>query len=170
MVGNVRFEGDALDVIHDEVRGVVLVKVVGDARDVGLAHEFCQGAGLLLEALGAIGELLAAVLCQNGHGGALPGGDLAGHELLDGYLGIQLGIQGQVGDAETALAQHPAHDVAAVQHGPGPQGHGEFFFVFRQVEAAVGTGALCFGLFLKAVVAEIFPFSHIVPPHETSGR
>ena len=119
MVGNVRFEGDALDVIHDEVRGVVLVKVAGHTGDVGVADELRQGAGLLLEPLRAVGELLGLGIHHDGHGSALPGGDLAGHELLDGYLGIQLGIQGQVGDTDTALAQHPTHNVAVIQHGSG---------------------------------------------------
>ena len=171
MVGNVRFEGDALDVIHDEVRGVVLVKVAGHTGDVGVADELRQGPGLLLEPLRAVGELLTAGLHHDGdRGAAYAGGDLAGHELLDGYLGIQLGIQGQVGDAETALAQHPAHNVAVIQHRPGPQGNREFFLILRQVKAAVGAGTLLGLPLLEAVVAEIFPLSHIIPPHETSGR
>src|SRR5699024_4039204 len=35
VVGDVGFKGDTLDVVHDEVRGVVPVKVAGHRRNVG---------------------------------------------------------------------------------------------------------------------------------------
>ena len=170
VVGDVGLEGDALDVVHDEIRRVVLVEIAGDRRNVRIADELRQGPGFLLEPFGAVGELLGFGVHGHGHRCPDAGGDVIGHELLDGDLGVQLGVQGQIGDAEAALAQHPADDIPVIQHGPGPQGHGEFLFVFRQVEAAVGAGAFRGLPLLKAVVAEIFPLSHIVPPHETSGR
>ena len=170
MVGDVGLEGDALDVVHDEIRGIVFVEIAGDGGDVGVADELRQRPGLLLEALGAVGELLGFGVHGHRHRRPDAGGDVIGHELLDGHLGVQLGVQGQIGDAEAALAQHPADDVAAVQHGPGPQGHGEFFLILCQIEPAVRAGALLCLPLLEAVVAEIFLFSHIVPPHETSGR
>ena len=171
VVGDVGLEGDALDVVHDEVGRVVFVEITGDRRNVRVADELRQSPSLLLEALRAVGELLPAGVHHHGdRGAAYAGGDLAGHELLDGHLRVQLGIQGQVGDTKSALAQHTAHDVAAIQDRPGPQGHGEFFLILCQIEPAVRAGALLCLPLLEAVVAEIFPLSHIVPPHETSGR
>ena len=114
VVGDVGLEGDALDVVHDEVGRVVFVEVAGHAGDVGVADELRQGPGLLLEPLRAVGKLLALGVHGHGHGGADAGGDVVGHELLDGHLGVQLGVQGQIGDAEAALAEHPANDVAVI--------------------------------------------------------
>ena len=139
VIGNVGFKGDTLDVVHDEIRSVVLVKVAGHRRNVGVADEFGQGPGLLLEPFGAVGEVLRSALHRHRDSGADAGGDLVGHELLDGHLGLQLGVPGQIGDAEAALAQHPAHDVPAIQNSPGPQGHRVFFLVLHQVEAAVSS-------------------------------
>ena len=167
MVGDVGLEGDALDVVHDEIRGIVFVEIAGDGGDIGVADELCQRPGLLLEPLRAVGELLGFGVHGHRHRRPDAGGDVVGHELLDGHLGVQLGVQGQIGDAEAALAQDAADDIPAVQHGPGPQGHGESLFVIRQVEAAVRAGALLCLPLLKAVVAEMFLFSHIVPPQKT---
>ena len=166
VVGDVRLEGDALDVVHDEVGRVVLVKIAGDGGDVGVADELGQGPGLLLEPLRPVGELLGLGVHGHRHRRSDAGGDVVGHELLDGHLGVQLGVQGQVGDAKSALAEDPSHDVAAVQHGPGPQGHGEFPLVLLQVEPAVRAGARALRPLLKAVVAEIFPLRHA--PHAPS--
>ena len=155
VVGDVGFKGDALDVVHDEIRGVVLVKVASHRGNVGVADELGQGPGLLLEPLRAIGEVLGPALHRHRDGGADSGGDLVGHELLDCHLGLQLGVPGQIGDAEAALAQHPAHDVPVIQDGPRPQGHRVFFLILRQVEAAVGAWAVQAVPLLKAVVAAI---------------
>ena len=155
VVGDIGLEADTLDVVHDKVRGVIFVKVAGDRGNIGVADEFCQGPGLLLEPLSAVGEVLGPALHRHGDGGADAGGDLIGHELLDSHLGLQLGVPGQVGDAEAALAQHPAHDVAVIQHSPRPQGHRVLLLVLRQVEAAVGAGAGQTVPLLEAVVAEI---------------
>ena len=155
VVGDVGFETDTLDVVHNEVRGVVLVKVAGDGGNVGVADELGQGPGLFLEPLGAVRKILGTVGGEDGDGGALhTGGQLPGHELLDGYLGLQLGVPGQVGDAEAALAQHPAHDVPVIQNSPGPQGHRVLLLILHQVEAAVGTRAVQAVSLLEAVITK----------------
>ena len=165
VVGDVGLEGDALDVVHDEVGRVVFVEITGDRRNVRVADELRQSPSLLLEALRAVGELLPAGVHHHGdRGAAYAGGDLAGHELLDGHLRVQLGIQGQVGDTKSALAQHTAHDVPVIQDCPGPQGHREFSLILRQVEPAVGARSLQDLPRLEAVIAEMLLLSHIVPP------
>ena len=58
MVGDVGLEGDALDVIHDEVRGVVFVEVAGHTGDVGVADELRQSFGLVEKTLFPIEEVL----------------------------------------------------------------------------------------------------------------
>ena len=49
VIGDIGLEGDALDVVHDEVRGVVFVEVAGHAGNVGMADELGQRAGFFLE-------------------------------------------------------------------------------------------------------------------------
>ena len=140
VVGDVGLEADPLDVVHDEVGGVVLVKIAGHTGDVGVSDELGQGPGLLLEALRAVGKVLRPGVHHDGHVGPLhAGGHVAGHVLLHRHLGLELGVKGHVGDAEAALAQDAAHDVAVVEHRPRPEGHREFLLVLPQVKAAVGT-------------------------------
>ena len=111
---NIGLEGNALDVVHDKVGGVIFIEEIRHPRDSRLAHEFCQGAGLLVEALRPVGKV---VVPGGGHDrNRCPdtGGKLAGHVLLHRHTGRKLLVPGQVGDAKAALAQHPAHDIAAI--------------------------------------------------------
>ena len=82
VVGDVGLEGDALDVVHDEIRRVVLVEIAGDRRNVRIADELRQGPGFLLEPFGTVGELLG--LGVHGHGHRCPdaGGDVVGMNSL----------------------------------------------------------------------------------------
>ena len=156
LIGNISLEGNALDVVHDEIGGAVFVKIAGYSRDVGVANEFGQGPGLFLKPLRAVGKVLGPVGGHDGDGGPLQaGGDFSGHKFLDGHFGVQLAVPGQIGDAESPLPQHPPHHVPLVQHGSGPQSDWVFGFIFRQVKAAVRAGSLCGLLLLKAVVADI---------------
>ena len=121
-----------------------------------MPDKFRQGPGLLLEPLRAVGEVIRLCVHHNGDRGSLyAGSDVAGHVLFDGHLGLELGIEGQVSDAEAALTQDAANDIAVIEHRPGPQGHRELFRVLRQVEAAVWAEALRTLPLGEAVVAEI---------------
>ena len=125
---DVGLKTDTLDVVHDEIGRAVFVKVAGHTGDIRVAHELGQSPGLLLEPLGAVGKFLRFAFHGNGHGGADAGGNVVGHELFDSYFRVQLGVQGQIRVAETALAQHPADDVASAKsnpqwgQGPSPSG------------------------------------------------
>ncbi len=139
-VADVALEADPLDVIHDEIRGIIGVKVAGHARDIGMSDKLGQGPGLLLESLRSVGKVVLLGVHSHGDGSPLDtGSDVVGHVLLHGHLGLELGVIGQVGDAETALAQDAAHDVAVIEQRPGTEGYREFFRVFLQVEAAIRT-------------------------------
>ena len=97
-----------------------------------MADEFRQGPGLLPEPLRAVGEIVRPSARHNGDRAPLhPGRHLAGHVFLNGHLGLELGIESQIGDAEAALAQDAADDVAVVEHRPRPKGHRELLAVFR---------------------------------------
>jgi hypothetical protein len=77
---------------------------------VRASRELPQAVAEGLGVLGGVGQ----------HGGAVAvaGGGLPGQVLLDGHPGLQVGVPGQVGDAEPArLAQHPPQQVLAVQQG-----------------------------------------------------
>ena len=75
VVGDVSLEGDALNVVHDEIGRVVFVEVAGNTGNVGVADKLGQCPGLLLEPLGTVGESLRLALCQDGDGGSVhPGG------------------------------------------------------------------------------------------------
>src|SRR5699024_7615778 len=62
---------------------------------------------------------------------------------------------GQIGDAETALAQHTPDDIPAVQHRPSLEGDGVFPLVFLEVKAAVGSGTLPALQLPETVIAEM---------------
>ncbi len=155
-VADVALEADPLDVVHDEIGGIIGVKVAGHARDVGMSDKLGQGPGLLLEALRPVGKVVLLGVHSHGDGSPLDtGGDVVGHVLLHGHLGLELCVEGQVGDTESALTQDAAYDIPVVQHRSGPEGHGEFFRVLCQVEPAIRTGALRTLPLGEAVIAEV---------------
>ena len=155
-VGDVAFEADPFDIVHNEIGRTVFVKVTADARDIGMADELRQCPGLLPEALRAVGEVLRPGVRHDRDRSAFhTGGDFTGHIFLNGHLGLELGVEGQIGDAETALAQDAAHNVAVIQDHPSLEGRGEFFPVVRQIESALGAGAERILQRLKTVVAGV---------------
>ena len=114
-VRDVGLEGDALNVVHDEIGRLILVKVIRHARNVRLAHELCKGAGLLLKTLLPVGKVLCPLRGHDGDRGSLQAGrHLPGHVLLHRHTGGKLLIPGHVGDAKASLAQHPAHEISVI--------------------------------------------------------
>ena len=116
LIGDVGLKGNAFDVIHDKVGGIVLIEIAGHRRNVGIPDKFGKGPGLLFKPLCPVGEIVLPVIRQDGNGSPVyPACQLPGHVFLHRHLGLQLGIPGQIGDAETALPQHPAHHITVIQ-------------------------------------------------------
>ena len=114
-VGDIRFKGNALDIIHHKVGGSVLIEVVRHSGDTRLPHKFGQDPGLFPEALLAIGELFLAAAGNHMDLPAIrPVSKFAWHILLHRHFGLQALIPGQVGDAKAALAQHPTNEIALI--------------------------------------------------------
>ena len=110
---NVILKGNALDIVHDEIGGLIFVKIIRHPGDIGLPHKFGQNPGLLPEALLPVGKVLPAGR-RAGHNPRpiRPDSHLAGHVLFHCHLSRKPLIPGQVSDAKSALAQHPANPVA----------------------------------------------------------
>ena len=47
LVGDISLKGNSFNIIHDEIRRIVFVKVIRYSGDIGLAHKLRQGPGLL---------------------------------------------------------------------------------------------------------------------------
>ena len=112
---NIGLKRNALDIVHDKVGGSVLIEVIRHSGDTRLAHKFCQNTGLFLETLLAVGELLLAAAGNHmNHPALRPVCQFTGHIFLHRHLGLQALIPGQISDAKTALAQHPANEIPLI--------------------------------------------------------
>ena len=110
-------EGGAVQVFHDDVGGVVLLKEVADADDLGRLVHLGHGPGLGEEAEPALFEapLHAGI---GAHAEALlrpAGNERRGVILLDGDPKLQPQVAADVRDAESPFAQDAADQVAVHQ-------------------------------------------------------
>ena len=174
LVLDVGLEADALHILHDEVGGAVLLEVAAHPHDVWVAQKLGQHPGLIQEALQAVAEVLLPLPGEDGDlgGAGDPGGHGLGQELLDGHLDVQHLVQGQVGDAEAALAQHPAQDVLSGQDAAVGEGEGVFVPVHGRIVAAAGAGAVPLLPLAEAVVAvghSHVVLSPLIPPRPTGS-
>ena len=140
-------QGLTVEVLHDDICGVVLLEAAADMDHRRLVLEFGQGPGLpeepglaggiLLPDLGGIAADIA------GHR-MVTGDHKAGIILLDRHRGLQVGIPAQISDAEAALAQDPAHHILAPEHRAHRQLMGLVVFIRRPAavltEGSVGHG------------------------------
>ena len=113
---------------------------VFDGDDAGMLVEMGEGPGFFEEAVQAVGELLAGWARIDGQADPIrrPAGAIAGQILLDGQPQMEIVVPGQVGDAEAAMAQHPADAVAPIQQLAQGQGGGQV--VVPRLPAAVRAG------------------------------
>ena len=117
--GNIALQVHAGHVFHDDVGGVVFFKEVLDPDDLGHIGEPGQGLGLPEEPGAAIIKQVPLAALQAGdlqgtH--MVPGNKVVGVKFLNSHRGIQIQIPAQIGNAEAALAQDPAHQVLPPQH------------------------------------------------------
>ena len=133
----------AVNVLHDDIDGVVGLEKVAHGDDLRLFVHFCHRPRLIEEAPAALVVVplrarVAVHLLRDVRVARDPGG---GKIFLDGDLQLQLQVAADVGDAEAALPQHAAHEIALHEHGAGRQvvRHGH---IRARGEAAAGAGAL----------------------------
>ena len=112
-------EGGAIDVLHDDVGGVILLKEIPHTDNGLLLVHFGHGPGLyqilFLPPLKALGGGPHKAGDRQGNRG-IPGGPVHRVILLDGHFQLQTQVVADVGDAKPALAQGAPHQVAAQQH------------------------------------------------------
>ena len=153
-------QGLAMEVLHDDIGGIVLLEAAADMDHRRLILEFGQGpgfpqepgltGGILLPDLGGIASDIA------GHR-MVTGDHKAGVVLLDRHRGLQIGIPAQVSDAKAALAQHPAHHILAPEH----RAHGELMrlvVLIRRPAAVLTEGSVGHGH-----TAGASPLLHVFP-------
>ena len=152
-------ERDAVHILHHEVCGGVLLKIAVDADDVRIPDELGQGLGLFEEALHAVFKVLPPLAGVDLHRGASgdPARKVRGQVFLDGDAVAGLVVEGDVGDAEAALAQHAPDGVAPVEDGAGAQGERVAVRLIPPVKAAVRAGAV------RVHFAETVPAQHAAP-------
>ena len=111
-------ERAVLCVLHDVVGRAVLLEHVNDAYDIGVL-QFGNVARLLEKLIAvAFNELAAAfggnrdMVCVG-----IAHAEILHEELLDGHDAVQPLLQGEVGDAEAALAKYALYFVFAILQG-----------------------------------------------------
>ena len=109
----------AVQVLHDDVGRVVGLKAVVNVHDVRLILELGQPSGLVDDFQHSLVELLRPLSRVNRHHLLVghTGGKFSRHILLDGHLGLQHLIVPDIGDSESAEAQHTAYDIPPRQQG-----------------------------------------------------
>ena len=133
----------AVHVLHDDIDGIVGLEKVAHGDDLRLFVHFCHRPRLIEEAPAALVVVplrarVAVHLLRDVRVARDPGG---GEIFLYGDLQLQLQVAADIGDAEAALPQHAAHEIAVHEHGAGRQvvRHGH---IRARGEAAAGAGAL----------------------------
>ena len=109
---------NTLDILHDDVGGIVGLKEVAHMHHFRHTGQSRQGLGLPDEPLPGVPEELALLVFVSGKGKgvpAVPVYETAGIKLLDGHGNVQPVVPSYVGDAEAALAQHLTHHVLSLQ-------------------------------------------------------
>ena len=105
-------------VLHDVVGRAVLLEHVNDAYDIGVL-QFGNVARLLEKLIAVALNELAAAFGGNRHmvGIGIAHAEILHKELLDGHDAVQPLLQGEVGDAEAALAKYALYFVFAILQG-----------------------------------------------------
>ena len=108
--------------VHDVIRGAVLLEIVETGHDVGFVPELSKLFGLVPEAAQPIVERFLHLGVHRMHGGPVSGAhrQLPGKELLDRVqpLGIKV-VPRQIDDAEAAATQLRLDDVVAQNRARG---------------------------------------------------
>ena len=136
-------QGDAVQEVHDDVGGAVLLTEIPHPHDTGLLVEPGQHPGLAEEFLLVFREGVPVGAQGGKHrvGSVVVAVHVARHvEFLDGHLQVEHGVPAHIGDAETALAQHAAHLVPLFDQAARHQMMGQYG-VAGAVKAAPGADA-----------------------------
>ena len=154
LIGQIRLEAHPVDVLHDEIGGVVLLEVILHRDHMGRVLQLGQDLRLIQEAVHAV---LVVLLHPPGACDIVPvrvpRGNRGGHILLDGDLDLQRQVVPEIGDPEAADPQHLPQHVPSVQQ--GPQGQSQIGLLLVLIESAVGADAARL-FFLEAAKANAF--------------
>ena len=142
MRGHVLVQRQAVHIFHGQVGRAVFLKIAVDADDPSVSDKGRKGLGLFQKLFLAESEVLRLIGGVHLYGDARPARELSGEVLLDRHALARLVIQRNVGDAEAALSQHMAEDVASVEDGTRFQGQRVFTRRRRRVKAAEGAHAV----------------------------
>ena len=110
----------AIHEVHDDVSGPVFPEIIPHFYDVW-AFNGCKPLGFFLKFIAAFAETVCFCLRRNrchADRERRADTDTYGEIFLDGYLDFQRGIETQIGDAEPALPQDPAHQIFPGKDGP----------------------------------------------------
>ncbi len=121
-LGEVLVEGDPVEKLHDDVRGVVRGEKAVNIHDIGMLAEFRHVARFVQKAVVELFILILAVLSlrKNDHvaRSRLARNKPRGIKLLDGHGHAQVCVPRLVYDAEAAEADHPPDDIPLFEHRP----------------------------------------------------
>jgi hypothetical protein len=148
-------------VLHHQIPGAVVAKEVEHRHDAGMIVEAGDGAAFVEELGEAVFEVVARLAAVRRDRGAIraAGGEVAGEEFLHRELDLQVRLVGDVGDAEAAVAEDAADQIAILE----PRARRQVHRVFRRRAFAIAAGRADFEALarLHAAHAQIIGIDNI---------
>ena len=117
--GNIMQQIHAADILHDDIRRVVLLKETSETHNLFHIVKFAERFRLPEEPVLAVGIYRCGSLHTALHpaaAGVIPGDQAAGIVFLDCHRNIQIPVPTHIGDAEPTLAQSFANQVFPIQN------------------------------------------------------